>query len=111
MVPRTDAIARIALSIADVVGLTGIGRTKIYEAIRDGELPLVKIGKRSLVLDEDVRSWLRRHRVGGLDRSNLAVDAAEPGPGPPAAEVTSSTAPALAKRSKQRDQQTPASSV
>jgi excisionase family DNA binding protein len=109
MVPRTDAIARIALSIADVVGLTGIGRTKIYEAIRDGELPLVKIGKRSLVLDEDVRSWLRRHRVGGLDHSNPAVDAAEPGPGPPAA--TSSTAPALAKRPKQRDQQTPASAV
>ena len=62
MVCRTEAIA---LSIADVVACTGLGRTKLYEAIRDRELPIVKIGKRSLVLDDDLRAWLRRHRVDG----------------------------------------------
>jgi excisionase family DNA binding protein len=62
MVSRTESIAPISLSIADVVASTGLGRTKVYAAIRDGELAIVKIGKRSLVLDEDLRAWLRRHR-------------------------------------------------
>jgi excisionase family DNA binding protein len=65
MVSRSETIAPITYSIADVVASTGLGRTKIYAAIRDCELPIVKIGKRSLVLDEDLRAWLRRHRVGG----------------------------------------------
>jgi excisionase family DNA binding protein len=65
MASRTETIAPITLSIADVVACTGLGRTKVYEAIRDRELPIVKIGKRSLVLDEDLRAWLRRHRVDG----------------------------------------------
>jgi excisionase family DNA binding protein len=62
MASRTETIAPISLSIADVVASTGLGRTKVYAAIRDGELAIVKIGKRSLVLDEDLRAWLRRHR-------------------------------------------------
>jgi excisionase family DNA binding protein len=65
MVSRTDTIAPITLSIADVVAATGLGRTKIYAAIHDRELPIVKIGKRSLVLAEDLTAWLRRHRVAG----------------------------------------------
>ena len=64
MTSRTETIGPIALSIAQVVASTGVGRTKIYEAIRDGALPVVKIGRRSLVLDEDLRAWLRRYRVG-----------------------------------------------
>jgi len=62
MASRTETIAPISLSIADVVASTGLGRTKVYAAIRDGELAIVKIGKRSLVLDDDLRAWLRRHR-------------------------------------------------
>ena len=36
----------------------GIGRTKLYEAITRGELPSVKIGKRRLILADDLRRWL-----------------------------------------------------
>jgi excisionase family DNA binding protein len=64
MASRTEATAPITLSIADVVAATGLGRTKVYEAIRNRELPIVKIGKRSLVLVEDLAAWLRRYRVG-----------------------------------------------
>jgi excisionase family DNA binding protein len=65
MATRFETVAPLTRSIAEVVAATGIGRTKVYEAIRDRDLPIVKIGKRSLVLDEDLRAWLRRHRIGG----------------------------------------------
>ena len=53
----------VALSISDVIAAIGIGRTKVYAAIRAGELPTVKIGKRTLVLADDLRMWLRKHRI------------------------------------------------
>ena len=65
MSSRTEKVDPIARSIENVVASTGLGRTKVYAAIRDGELPIVKIGKRTLVLDEDLRAWLRRNRIGG----------------------------------------------
>jgi hypothetical protein len=32
--------------------------------IKDGELPTIKIGRRTLIADEDLRALLGRHRVG-----------------------------------------------
>ncbi len=63
MASRTDTIVPITLSIADVAASTGIGRTKVYAAIKSGELPTVKIGKRTLVLADDLKAWLRKHRI------------------------------------------------
>lgn len=48
----------IALTIAEVCAASRIGRTRVYEAIRTGELPARKHGRRTLVLSEDVRRWL-----------------------------------------------------
>ena len=48
----------IALTIAEACAASRIGRTRLYEAIRAGELCARKHGKRTLILDEDFRSWL-----------------------------------------------------
>jgi excisionase family DNA binding protein len=62
MASRTETIAPLALSIGEVVSATGVGRTKVYAAIGSGDLATVKIGKRTLVLMDDLQAWLRRHR-------------------------------------------------
>ena len=48
----------LAVSIAEAVRLTGIGRSSLYEAIRRGDLPIRKSGRRTLLLMEDLRQWL-----------------------------------------------------
>jgi excisionase family DNA binding protein len=48
----------IELTIAEACAAARIGRTRVYEAIRAGELCARKHGKRTLILSEDLRSWL-----------------------------------------------------
>ena len=40
-----------------------VGRSMIFEAIREGELASVKLKNKRLILHEDLVEWLRRHRV------------------------------------------------
>lgn len=49
---------RVSLSVEEVCAATGLGRTKIYEAIGAGALPAKKWGKRTLVLKADLEAFL-----------------------------------------------------
>jgi excisionase family DNA binding protein len=51
-------IQREGLSIAEACAAAGIGRTKLYEAIADGRLKARKLGKRTLILRDDLRQFL-----------------------------------------------------
>ena len=49
---------KFAHSISEVCAQTGIGRDKIYEAIRNGALIARKLGRRTVVLDSELRGFL-----------------------------------------------------
>ncbi len=49
---------QLSLTIEEVCAATGLGRTKIYEAIGKGSLPAKKWGKRTLVLKSDLEGFL-----------------------------------------------------
>lgn len=51
-------MTKISLSIEEVQGATGIGRTKIYAAINSGQLKARKYGKRTIVLKDDLDAFL-----------------------------------------------------
>lgn len=63
---------RLAYSIAQAVELTGVGRTKIYQAIKDGSLTPRKFGARTLILRDDLQRFLQSLPAidGCSDRSN-----------------------------------------
>lgn len=61
---RRQAGAPIAVSVAEACRLTGLGRTRIYQAMADRELDSLKIGRRRLVLVVSLHAFVDRHRVG-----------------------------------------------
>lgn len=48
----------LAISIVEAARRVSCGRTKLYEAIGRGELPVRKLGRRSLILMDDLNNWL-----------------------------------------------------
>ena len=60
---------RRAHSIAETCALTGLGRDTVYTAIRDGRLVARKLGRRTLITDDDLRQFLAGlPRAGGYER-------------------------------------------
>lgn len=45
--------------------MTGLSRSTLYGLIKSGELPTIKIGRRTLIADDDLRNLIGRHRVAG----------------------------------------------
>ena len=48
----------LAVSIEGAIKASGLGRSKIYDEIRDGRLLARKVGKRTLILMTDLKAWL-----------------------------------------------------
>ena len=46
------------VSIAQAARMIGIGRSTLYAIIKDGQLPVRKLGKRSLILREDLDRFI-----------------------------------------------------
>ena len=50
-------------TIPQAVERARCGRSKLYQAIRLGDLAVVKLGRKTLILEEDLIEWLLRHRL------------------------------------------------
>jgi excisionase family DNA binding protein len=51
---------KIAYTINEAVAVSGLGRTTIYELIKNRELPRVKVGARTLIRRQDLDAMLER---------------------------------------------------
>jgi excisionase family DNA binding protein len=50
--------AALAYTIREACEVSGIGRTSLYELLKTGTLRARKHGKRTLILDSELRNWL-----------------------------------------------------
>jgi excisionase family DNA binding protein len=49
---------KLAYGIKEAASALGIGRTTLWRAIKDGKLPAVKVGNRTLLRTEALQTWL-----------------------------------------------------
>ena len=50
---------KIGLTIPEAVDCSGIGRTKIFEAIKLGKLTARKAGRRTIILSDELAAFLK----------------------------------------------------
>lgn len=50
---------KLAFTIDEAVDRSGIGRTKIFEAIKLGKLTARKAGRRTIILNDDLSNFLK----------------------------------------------------
>jgi hypothetical protein len=56
-------IEPLAYSPVSAAIASDCGVTKIYDAMRDKELPARKLGTRTFILKDDLLDWLKSHEV------------------------------------------------
>ncbi|MGX1306979.1 hypothetical protein AB7M35_001699 [Amorphus suaedae] len=62
-----------ALGVNDFCEWAGLGRTKVYEEIAAGRLPVFKVGRRTLITMNSAQGWL--HRASGCAVKSVAEPA------------------------------------
>jgi excisionase family DNA binding protein len=51
-------VEKIAYRIFEVCKVSSVGRTTIYAAIKSGDLKIRKIGRRTIITADDLKTWL-----------------------------------------------------
>ena len=60
-----DRSPKFAYSIRDLMRLTSLGRTRIYQEKREGRLIGTKCGRRTIYTGDNVHKWLRLLSTSG----------------------------------------------
>lgn len=76
----TDGLLRAAkLSVPEAAEVLGIGETKMRELVRNGEIPVVRIMGKVLLLERDLEAYLQS-RYGTLRTAERKADRLPPLP-------------------------------
>lgn len=65
-----EEFQREGLSIVEASRICGLGRTKLYEAMKTGDLVARKFGKRRIILRHDLRQFLTSLPIAPLTDNN-----------------------------------------
>ena len=69
----SGAFEKYGLTIYEACTYSGIGKTKLYEAIASGKLKAHKAGKRTLILSDDLRDYLSVATSDGARRRGVVI--------------------------------------
>mgnify|MGYP003628418244 FL=1 len=59
---QDTSIDRLSYGITQACEATGLGRSKLYQEISEGRLPVFKIGSRTLIAADDLTAWLESYK-------------------------------------------------
>ncbi len=56
---------RLLLRPTEAAEMLGVGRSKLYELIAEGDIPTVQVGSRLRIPLEELRNWIRQETGKG----------------------------------------------
>ncbi len=62
--PSAKEPEKLAHSTSDAQRLASCGKTTLFKALASGELKYRKLGKKTLILDADLRAWIASLPIG-----------------------------------------------
>ena len=71
---------KLLYTISECCRLASIGRTKLYELVANGEIPMRKVGKKTLIAAADLQRWadqLPTLKTKGGERSSSYSESAQ----------------------------------
>ncbi len=63
MTTEVSKFPPLAVSVPEATGISGVGKTTLYMAISAGELKSFTVGRRRLILVDDLRAWLENQAI------------------------------------------------
>lgn len=94
-------IDKLAYHVDEASEASGVGRSKLYEEIKEGRLRSVKVGGRRLILHEDLVALLRGKESVARPTAGSSVGAT-PTPEAPANDLLPARSPELSSRRGRR---------
>lgn len=78
MTKRDAEIAKepIAYAIEDAPAAVGVSRTRIFDAVRDGEMTARKAGKATIIENNELKRWVKSLPTRGRQPEPQSPDAA-----------------------------------
>lgn len=70
MTPQDYGLTKAAYSVKEALHVLSIGRTSLYKLVESGDLPIAKLGKKTLIYSTDIARLLSRLRQS--DRASAA---------------------------------------
>ena len=59
-VPTSHRLEALSVDIPEACRLTGLGRSKLYDLLGNGEIASIMVGKRRVIVVAELRAWLDR---------------------------------------------------
>lgn len=65
VIKTTDMRSQRLLSPEQAAEYINLSRARVYELLKEGEIPVVKSGRSTLVDKDDLDAWIRSHKRNG----------------------------------------------
>ena len=59
---QVHEIERITVRVPQALALLGLGRSKLYELMGEGEIETIKVGKATLIVVQSLHDFVQRRR-------------------------------------------------
>ena len=62
-------VEKLLLKVPEAAELVGLGRSKLYELMQAGEIPVIRIGRGVRIPANGLREWVARQTEGASERT------------------------------------------